>query len=530
MSLPKLLSRLPHIAEDDSVVLVVYAPFGSDDTLSHYPDDSSNTLEQHPLYQSLLKVAEHGVNVVALIDLVQSDTILVTMPAHRPEHARQVSRWKQDMSAPHTLAGLLHHAHLKHPTSSIVLALEGHGAGYLPEIDRRLVTAMNVTENGRFEWKVTNGASVPEFADGSPVLPMGCPTLPMGCPTLPVNHMPLSTWGIGDALARARAAGVPALAVIHFNNCFNMAVELLHTVRDGAEYATGYCNYNFFTSGEAYPNVFEALRKAGSATTEQLALWFADFNHDALLPKGNHPTIAGVVELSRMNDIAGHINTLSNALLSALDDHLEPDRAGMVARIRQAIIDALNYDTDQNFLLDVPDQLTDLGSFATHLLDHDFGTHGVKEAAMALQGALKGIKRYGDTDSPWMDLAQSWNFGEPTLAMNIFLPDPELDGLWDWRSPYYLRVAPDPGLPNVQPHIIDFLLTETNWRDFLIEYHRDVKFVGLLPAGIPSFPVYNAKFEPPRDGGGDGGTKPPECKDDTGYTRPTPAKDVSGKA
>jgi hypothetical protein len=34
--------------------------------------------------------------------------------------------------------------------------------------------------------------------------------------------------------------------------------------------------------------------------------------------------------------------------------------------------------------------------------------------------------------------------------------------------------------------------------DFIIEYHKDVPFVGLLPAEIPEFPVFNRKFEPPR--------------------------------
>ena len=101
-------------------------------------------------------------------------------------------------------------------------------------------------------------------AAGSPLLPhglaaaaAGSPLLPLGSPLLPVNHMPLSTWGLGAALKAALDAGVPKLSVIHFDNCFNMSVEVLHTVAPYADYATGYPNYNFFTAGEPYPGVFE---------------------------------------------------------------------------------------------------------------------------------------------------------------------------------------------------------------------------------------------------------------------------------
>src|SRR6185295_10177195 len=76
---------------------------------------------------------------------------------------------------------------------------------------------------------------------------------------------------------------------------------------------------------------------------------------------------------------------------------------------------------------------------------------------------------------------------------------PVLRGLWDWRSPFYLEVNPDPSKPLVQPHIIEFVKV-TDWVDFLIEYHKgtptDGSFVRLLPAAIPEFPVFNANFEP----------------------------------
>ncbi|TXC66662.1 hypothetical protein FSC37_15125 [Piscinibacter aquaticus] len=71
----------------DSVLLAVYAPFGTDETLSTYPEGSSQTLAQHPLYQGLLKVAAQGIHVAALIDRVDDDTGWSrSRRASRPRH------------------------------------------------------------------------------------------------------------------------------------------------------------------------------------------------------------------------------------------------------------------------------------------------------------------------------------------------------------------------------------------------------------------------------------------------------------
>lgn len=483
----------------DSVVLAVYAPFGSDEVLSRYPDGTSKELAQHPLFQSLLKVAAHRTHVVALIDLYGDDTYLVEIDAGRPQDVRVTSRWKQKMNEPRNLAGFLLHAHNAHPTAAVVLALEGHGAGFLPDLDPNQITLQNVTENGRFEWRLSQGQSVPRFGDGSPVLPMGNPTLPMGNPTLPGNQSPLSTWGLAEALRLAVAAGVPKLPVIHFNNCFNLSVEVMHTIAAHAHFATGYANYNFFTAGATYPSVFEQLRTAGSASAEQLAVWFAFANRDALQAKGNHPTMGGVVPLARMREVAERIDDLADALLAAMRVPSPHPRPQVVEKIKLAIRRAQQFDTTGTQELETPDELTDIRSLAHFLQKDDFGTSKVAPAAQALEKVLAGIQRYGATDEPWTDLGVVWDFNpaKKSLAMNIFLPDPRREGVWDWRSPYYLTVNPDPTKPRVQPNIIDFVKV-TDWVDFLIEYHKDVKFVGLLAPSIPVFPVFNARFELPK--------------------------------
>jgi hypothetical protein len=478
----------------DSVLLAVYAPFGTDANLSTFPDGSSQQLIQHPLVQSLLKVAASGVHVMALIDRYADDTYLVQIPAGKPIEIYVTSRWKQDMASPNNLSGFLRHASRSHPGSSIILALEGHGAGFLPDLDRSQLTQANVTRNGAFEWRIEATQSAPVRRDGSPVLPGGYPQLPGGYPQLPTSHMPLPTFGLGTALKTAIEGGVPKLAVIHFNNCFNMSVELLHTVAPYAEHATGYINYNFFTAGVSYPAVFEKLKNQGTATPKELASWFALENGAFLAAKKHHPTVGCSVELRRMQQITDRVDDLSDALLAALRVPSDAQRDGFVESIKQAIIRAQQLDTSGNMQLETPDQMTDLLSFAHELQAENFGPFRVGEAAAALEKSLDEdlnqqpapIKQYGARDQPWTLPPALWDFSSSRLAMSIFLPDPLNEGLWDWRSPYYMSVNPTP----VQPNIIDFLQV-TNWVDFLIEYHRKTPFVGLLPAAIPEFPVFN---------------------------------------
>lgn len=472
------------------VTLAVYAPFGSDAALTCYPDASPQPVQQHPLVQNLLQVCETGVHVTALIDLHGDDTYLIDIPALKPLSMQIASRWKQDMNSPRTLAGFLRRARQLRPETTLVLGLEGHGAGFLPELDRSQLSSRHVTGNGSAQWRITGEQGTPQNPDGSPLLPMGCPLLPMGCPLLPVNHLPLSTWGLGQALKDAQGTG-RKLGVLHFNNCFNMAVEVLHTVAPHADVATGYMNYNFFTAGETYAPAFAKLLAAGTASTAQFAQWLAEANRDLLASKSHHPTVGGVVQLARMAGIATAVDTLAKALTTALAGAGAAQRPGLVSAIRSALIKAQQYDTVGNARLDAPDELTDLCSLAEQL--KVFPSHPpVQAAAQALQGALAGIKAYGATGTPWTEPTITWDFSRPALAMNILCPDPLRRGLWDWRSPYYLQKAPSAA----QPQVIDFL-KNTAWVDFLIEYHRDAPFKGLLPAAIPAFPVFNRRHTLP---------------------------------
>ena len=492
----------------DSVVLAVYAPFGSDAVLSRYPESPvAIPIHRQVLVKALQRVAREGVHVSALIDLLDDDSYLVEIPAFQPKAMRITSAWKQDMTSPRALAGFLRRTHAVNPHAAIVLALEGHGAGYLPEIDAANLTPEKTTSNGDYEWTFGNDGVRLNPAPGSPALPVFSSVLPVFSSVLPAVDLPLSTSGLAAGLRLSQRQGVPKPAVVHFNNCFNMSVEHLHTVAPFADYATGYCNYNFFSSGTTYPDVFRNLRHAGVATREALAQWFADENARPLQAKGNHPTIGGVVRLGRMREIGQCIDALAGALIAALRPANPADRPAALAKIQAAVVSAQKYDTVPGFALSIPDQVSDVGGLAAKLLDHDFGALPVHAAATALGNALNGVKRYGDVGSPWMDTTQSWNFSDQRLAMNIFLPDPDRKGIWDWRSPFYMASKLPPGSPNREAHPIDFL-TGTRWIDFIDEYHKDVAAFALLPALAPRFPVFNQKFDPRNPGGGSGPGQP----------------------
>ncbi len=470
--------------EPRPITLVVFAPFGSDDTLSRYPDDLTDNVKQHPLVLALAEVAAAGVNVCALVDRTDDDSWRIDIPAGGEPCF--TSMWKQRMSSPRSLAGLLTHAMRQHPRTAIVLSMEGHGAGYLPEIDTTKLAQIQLPKvNGEHVYWVQRpddegGAAIWDRKGDSPPLPMDELLLPDG--RVPGTEIPMSTWGLGWALeeARRRAGGKPAdkLAVVHFNNCFNFSTELLHTIAPHAEYATGYSNYNFFTAGRSYPAVFRNAQAQRALSAEALARALCEGNRDELAALTRpHPTVGGMVQLHRLAAIADAVDKLAKALIAAL-----PAQRPEIAK---AIHEAQQFDADSSFVLETPDSLTDLASLAFALYQAPLA-NGVKAAAKTLGESLGKIKVYGENAKPWIEPTVQWDFSSDQLAMNIYLPDPDLSGTLDWRAPYYFNKLP--GALAAQPQVVDFL-RNTAWVDFILAYLKGVRFAGLRAPSIPSFPV-----------------------------------------
>jgi Clostripain family len=462
------------------LTLVAFAPFGTDRTLSEYPDGISQTIATHPFVENLKKVAALGVNVCALIDRVEDDSWLVTIPARGAPSIQP--QFKCDMASPRALSRLLRAADSAFPNGTLVLSMEGHGAGYVPDIDRSKLTVETLTRGGQVKWLIDGDGQVPiNSADGQPLLPMGEPMLPMGEPMLPASHYPISTWGIGWALehyVKSRKSPRSNIAVIHFNNCFNMAVELLHTVSPYAAFATGYSNYNFFTAGKTYPSVLRAFQQSPVKNAETLARFFAEENRDALAALDSlHPTVGSSVALSRMDAIKAAIDALANALIAALPVHRD--------KIRNAIAKAQQYDTIGDFSLDVPDETTDVGSLAAAFKATTFSPQ-VTHAASDLAQSVAGTFVYGVTAKPWVSDQHTWALDNPALSMSIFLPDPTLIGRWDWRSPFYLATTLEQNI--AQANVIEFL-SDSRWVAFIVKYHEQTVFNGLRPPRILEYPV-----------------------------------------
>lgn len=467
------------------ITLVVFAPFDGDDTLSRYPDDQTETVKQHPLVLALAEVADAGVNVCALIDRADDESWRIDIPAGGDSCF--TSMWKQRMSSPRSLAGLLAHAMQQHQGSAVVLSMEGHGAGYLPEIDTAKLAQTQLPKvNGERVYWVQRpddegGAAIWDRKGDSPPLPMNELLLPDG--RTPGADYPMSTWGMGWALGEARrrrGGGEKAdkIAVVHFNNCFNFSTELLHTIAPHAEYATGYSNYNFFTAGRSYPAVFRNAQTQRSLSAEALARALCEGNRDELKKLTRpHPTVGGMVQLHRMAAIADAVDKLAKALIAAL-----PAQRPEIAK---AILAAQQFDADSSFVLETPDSLTDLASLAFALHHAPLG-NAVKAAAQTLGATLSKIKVYGDNAKPWIEPTVQWDFSSDQLAMNIYLPDPDLSGTLDWRAPYYFNTQP--GALPAQPEVVDFL-RNTAWVDFILAYLKGVRFAGLRSPVIPTFPL-----------------------------------------
>lgn len=498
----------------DSVVFAVYAPIGTDPLLSRHPRAQQPPIEKHPLTQALRAVAACGVNVSALIDLYEDDTWLIEIPAGRGKESIH-SAWKQDMSAPQTLSGFLRRTHACFPRSTPVLAIEGHGGAFLPDIDINRLTPSSTTKVDsttpptELHWIGNGGGATfgsgsdPSLPVNSPVLPVNSPVLPVNSPVLPAGHLPMSTWALGEALRVAvDEHRVPRPALIHFNNCFNASFELLHTVEPWTGYATGYANYDFYTAGAAYPAVFQWLQSQRVATAEALARRFAEANRDTIHREPNQPSIGSTIRLRVMKRVASAINRMAKSLVDDLRAPLVADREAARSAVRAAAIASQHYDTAPGFALGVPDQFMDLASFAS-ALGTSYPGHAVRTEAKVLEKALEGMRVYGDKDRPYLDPSVEWDFSDERLGLNVFFPDPDLRGLWDWRSPYYLSGRVDPQKPPAHRHVIPFLTDRAGkrppWVEFIIAYHETTPFRALLAPKPFFFPLAGGVkgYEPP---------------------------------
>ena len=129
----------------------------------------------------------------------------------------------------------------------------------------------------------------------------------------------------------------------------------------------------------------------------------------------------------------------------------------------------------------------------------------IANAARDVSDAVAGVWEWGDNDWPWMghDPNLRYDFSDKQLGLNIFFPDPVLDGVWDWRSPYYLSGTVDPNKPPAHRHVIPFLADVAGkppaWVEFIVEYHRTTKLAGFFTPRPFVFPAFNRNYDPKPD-------------------------------
>jgi len=144
-------------------------------------------------------------------------------------------------------------------------------------------------------------------------------------------------------------------------------------------------------------------------------------------------------------------------------------------------------------------------------------------------------KPHGGFDRPWVDENQIWDFRSQRLGVNILFPDPAIENLWDWRTPYYMKNLLRANEPPAQPHVIDFLNDASGrspWVKFLIEYHRDPTQppppIKLLRARPPLFPIFDRTFRPKLPHPTDKGDCPPDPNQGPGGADPGGGKPTGG--
>lgn len=451
------------------IVFAVYAPFGTDDRLSQQAD---------PFISNLAATAVPGfVHIVALVDNKNATRLIEITDGSLQETCLS----KRDMGDPQTLIDFMAYVQAAHPSTRVVLSLEGHGGGYIPDVDP--------SEIKPTKWSTpTSDGDIPLQA--TPTAKGLEPPLPMGSPELSGQEL-MSTYDLYEALDHITLSGTNKIDLLVLNNCFNLSVEVLATVAPFAEYAVGYPNYNFFSKGVPYQEVFSG--ETENTPTLEFAQKFAVTNraylHSISTPPNEHPTIGGVVTLTQMYTITAYIDVLARELITAVNQGFSENIALAIETSQKYDTTSCQEDMHPEFELGVPDAFTDLHDFAGKLMETFSGisASGVYTAAQDLYNATRNIQVYSDGGlHPWVhqDLDYFWEFPSQ-LSLNIFLPIPNHHDFWDWRTLFYV------GAPNRHANglnTIDFVRTN-HWREFLVTFYAQDDFAGIMRPCVPPAPL-----------------------------------------
>jgi hypothetical protein len=307
----------------------------------------------------------------------------------------------------------------------------------------------------------------------------------------------LSVYDFSEALRLASQDGAQPFDVVDISSCFSMSFEEMYALRHATLTAVGSPNYAFFE-----PALAGYSLKAINAgmTAAQMAAALVSVK-DAVLPSEGHPRILVALDMSKLDALKQAWDLVSFDLWQGLND--TQLRQSYKDKLAQAYNYSHKYDCTfcqpQDWALETPDALVDLGSFAK-MLTYGFGNLspiGVAagDASSILTQAI--IARATRNGVPWFgNPAKNWDFtGNAGLSLYADLVG-QSDGnghiILSDIAAWYNRVE-----SSSNPHPYEFVQSSTygqeiqasgiNWSDVFTAYWQGATNL-LTRLCLPTFP------------------------------------------
>jgi hypothetical protein len=307
----------------------------------------------------------------------------------------------------------------------------------------------------------------------------------------------LSVYDFSEALRLASQDGAQPFDVVDISSCFSMSIEEMYALRHSTLTAVGSPNYAFFEPALAGYSL-KAINTG--MTAAQMAAALVSIK-DSVLPSEGHPRILVALDMSKLDALKQAWDLVSFNLWQGLND---PQlRQSFKDKLAQAYNYSHKYDCTyclpQDWALETPDALVDLGSFAK-TINYIFGNlspTGVAagNASTLLDQAI--IARAIRNGVPWFgNPAKSWDFTN-NAGLSLYA---DLVGQSDGNghivlsdiAAWYNRVE-----SSSNPHPYEFVQSSAygkeiqasgiNWSDVFTAYWQDATNL-LTRLCLPTFP------------------------------------------
>ncbi len=379
------------------------------------------------------------------------------------------------------LGAFLQWARVTYPAQRTILSYQGHNKPLPAEGlagTAAPATSAATADSGLFPLPIHDGAH-PDYTDNTPLPEV------------------LSIYDLGEALRLASQDGTQPLDLVDLSSCFAMSFEETYALRHYTRTITGSPNYDFFEPALAGDFL---LAVNASMTARQMAAYVI-YAYDKALPADGHPRILTALDTTTLDSIKEAWDSVSYNLYQGLNspDQRQDTKNKMVKAYQYSHKYDCTFCQPQDWALETPDALVDLGSFAA-MLRYQFGELSpVGIAAGDTIGYLNQavIARFSHNGIPWFgNPAKSWDFtGNSGLSLYADLVG-QNDGqghiILSDIAPWYTRVQ-----SAENPHPYEFVLngaygkeiqsTGINWSDTFISFWQGATNL-LTKLCLPTFP------------------------------------------